>query len=29
MEGIVVNDEETEAYIVSDQNNKLYRVKLK
>ena len=28
MEGIVVNDQETEAYIVSDTNKKLYRIDL-
>lgn len=28
VEGIVVNDEETEAYVVSDPNNKLYKLDL-
>ncbi len=28
LEGIVVNDDETEAYVVSDPNNKLYRIDL-
>lgn len=28
MEGIVVNDEETEAYVVSDLNKKLYKIDL-
>lgn len=28
VEGIVVNDEETEAYVVSDPNNKLYKIDL-
>lgn len=28
IEGVVVNDEETEAYIVSDPNNKLYKINL-
>ena len=28
MEGIVVNDDETEAYIVSDPNNKMYKISL-
>ena len=28
VEGIVVNDAETEAYVVSDPNNKLYKIDL-
>ncbi|MBT5529955.1 MAG: hypothetical protein HOK35_12410 [Cytophagia bacterium] len=28
VEGIVVNDDETEAYVVSDPNNKLYKIDL-
>jgi len=28
IEGVVINDEETEAYIVSDKDNKLYKINL-